>query len=433
MAPPLRLATPMIENASSMDRPVATPRRLTRARIVALVVVGLLLIGGAIAFPAIRRWSRADRAVDATAISIGTVTRGDLRRDVSVQGRVVAALHPTLIAPAAGFVSLRTNAGAVVRKGDVLAIIDSPELRSALQQASAQLLSLQADAERQKILARQADARAKQLADLARTRLGAAKRALLRAETLHKEGLLNRGDYEKAQDDVHVAELELEPASREIGSSQETGGFDVRTRALQASRQQTATAELQKKFEDLTIRAPFDGMIASVNVNDRDSVTANQAILNIVNLSSLELELTIPEEYAGDTRIGTPVTIAFGAEEKPGHITAISPEVVGNQVTGRAVPDGGWPAGMKQSQRLTTRLVFESKRDVVKVPRGAWLESGGGRSVWVVDGKSATKREIGVGAASVSEVEIVSGLQVGERIVTSDTSAFGNARSVILQ
>jgi len=423
----------MIENASSMDRPVSGPGRLTRARLIALAVVGLLLLLGAIAFPAIRRWSRADRAVDATTISIGTVTRGDLRRDVSVQGRVVAALHPTLVAPAAGSVSLRTNAGAVVKKGDVLAVIDSPELRSALQQADAQLLSAQADAERQKIVARQSDTRVAQQADLARTKLGAAQRALVRAETLHKEGLMNRGDYEKAQDDVHVAELELEQATREISLSKETGGFDVRTRALQADRQHAATAELRKRFEDLTIRAPFDGMIASLNVNDRDSVTANQAILNIVNLSSLELELTIPEEYASDTTIGTPVSIAFGGEEKPGHITAISPEVVGNQVTGRAVPDGGWPAGMKQNQRLTTRLVFESKHDVVKVPRGAWLESGGGRSAYVVDGKTATKREVTVGAASVSEVEIVSGLRIGERIVTSDTSTFGNARSVILQ
>src|ERR1043165_3636155 len=385
----------MIENASSMDRPVAGPGRLTRARLVALAALALLLLLGAIAFPAVRRWSRAGRAVDATTIAIGTVTRGDLRRDVSVQGRVVAALHPTLVAPAAGFVSLRTNAGAVVKKGDVLAVVDSPELRSALQQANAQLLSAQADAERQKIVSRQADTRVAQQADLARTKLDAAKRALARADTLHKEGLLNHGDFEKAQDDVHVAELELEQAVREVSLSKETGGFDVRTRALQASRQEAATAELQKKFEDLTIRAPFDGMIASLNVNDRDSVTANQAILNIVNLSS--------------------------------------PECVGNQVTARAVPDGGWPAGMKQSQRLTTRLVFESKHDVLKAPRGAWLGSGGGRSAWVVDGKIANKRDIVTGAASVSEVEIISGLHEGERIVTSDTSSFGGAAPLILK
>jgi HlyD family secretion protein len=422
----------MIQNASSMDRPVATPGRFTRPRLIALGVLAVAVILAVIAFPSVRRWSRAERAIDATTLGTGTVSRGDLRRDVSVQGRVVAALQPTLVAQAAGSVTLQTKAGAVVKEGDVLAVIDSPEVRSALEQAKAQLLTLQSEVERQKIVSRQADARLRQQADLAKTRLEAARRGLKRAETLHKEGLLNGGDYEKAQDDVHIAEGELEQATREIALGRESGDFDVRARVLQAGRQQSATMELQKRSESLTIRAPFDGMIASISVNDRGSVTANQPILNIVNLSSLELELTIPEEYANDSNIGTPVSITFGASEQPGRITAISPEVVANQVTARAVPDRGWPAGMRQNQRLTTRLVFESKHNVLKVPRGAWLESGGGRSAYIVDGKTAERREVVVGAASVSEVEIVSGLREGERIVTSDTSSFGNARSLIL-
>ncbi|MGH9420507.1 MAG: efflux transporter periplasmic adaptor subunit, partial [Thermoanaerobaculia bacterium] len=100
-----------------MDRPVAPGSAFTRPRIIAGGVVLVVLIGIAFAFPAIRRWSRADRAVDGSTLSIGVVTRGDLVRDVSVQGRVVAALHPTLISPAQGVVALRTKAGSVVRKG----------------------------------------------------------------------------------------------------------------------------------------------------------------------------------------------------------------------------------------------------------------------------------------------------------------------------
>ena len=124
----------MIENASSMDRPVPAPGRLTRPRLIGLVALAVAVIVGAIAYPSVRRWSRADRAIDATTLALGTVSRGDLRRDVSVQGRVVAALHPTLIAQAAGSVTLQTKAGAVVKKDEVLAVIDSPELRSALEQ-----------------------------------------------------------------------------------------------------------------------------------------------------------------------------------------------------------------------------------------------------------------------------------------------------------
>jgi HlyD family secretion protein len=422
----------MIESSSSMDHPVAAPRGLTRGRLAVLLAILSLAVIGAVALPSLRRWSHADRSVDATTLSIGGVTRGDLRRDVSVQGRVIASLHPTLVAPAQGTVVVRIRAGEVVRKGDVVAVIDSPELRSAVDQARAELLSLQSDTERQKVAGRQAEARLRQQADIAGTRLEAARRGLARAQTLHREGLINKGDFERAQDDLHIAELEVAQATRELSLNSESSDFDVRAKSLQAERQQTATAELQKKFDALTIRAPFDGLVSSVAVNDGDSVATNAAIAGVVNLSSLELELTIPEEYAVDTRIGTPVAISYGAGEQPGHITAVSPEVVGNQVTARAVPDGGWPAGMKQNQRITTRLVFESKKNVLKVPRGAFLESGGGRSVYAVDGNTATRRDVVLGVVSVSEIEIVSGLREGERIIVSDTSSFDGAKSVIL-
>ena len=200
-----------------MDRVVAPGSGFTRARMIAAGVVLAVIVALAFAFPAIRRWARADRAVDASTLSFGVVTRGDLVRDISVQGRVVAALHPTLISPAQGVVTLRTKAGSVVREGDVLAIVDSPELRSALEQSKAQLLSFRTDFDRGRIAGSQSEARLRQAVALAEVRLEAARRGLHRAELLRKDGLLNGPDYERAQDDVHVAELELAQARREIG------------------------------------------------------------------------------------------------------------------------------------------------------------------------------------------------------------------------
>jgi len=416
-----------------MDRAVAPGSPFTRPRIIAAGAILVVLIALAVAFPAIRRWSKADRAVDGSTLTIGTVTRGNLVRDISVQGRVVAALHPTLISPAQGIVAIRTKAGSVVRKGDILAIVDSPELRSALEQSKAQLLSFRTDFERGKIAGSQSDARLKQQVALAQVRLEAAKRALHRAELLRHDGLINGSDYERAQDDVHVAELEVAQAQREIGLNHETVDFDVRSRKLQVDRQQSATDETQKRYEDLTIRAPFDGMVAAVTVNDQSSVVANQAILTVINLSSLELEITIPEEYAGDVKIGTPLMIGYASGEHAAHITAVSPEIVGNQITARAVPDEQWPEGLRQNQRVSARLVFESKKNVLKLPRGAFVEASGGRSAYVVDGSMASRRAIALGSIGASEVEIVSGLREGDRVILSDTSPFGNVNSLILR
>ncbi len=414
-----------------MDRHVVVART-PRTMILIAVSVAAVLILTAILFPSVRRWARAEKAVDATSLRFGTVQRGDLLRDVSVQGRVVASLHPTLFSSGQGIVSLRTKAGSQVRRGDVLATIDSKELQSALEQARAQLLSIRAELERQKIMARQAQLRARQSVDLLTLRLEAAKRALTRNETTFREGLSNKTDYESAQDGVRIAQMELEQARKELDLSRETLSFETQTREQQVVSQQSVAADLTKRVDDLTIRAPFDGMVASVAVQDRDAVAPNQAVLMIVNLSSLELEVALPEEYAGETAIGTPATISFNGREYQGKVTAVSPEVVANQVAA-TVAFIGQPAGLKQNQRLTTRLVFESKKDVLKVARGAFVDATGGRSAFVVDGKMATLRPITLGVTSASEVEVLDGLAAGETIVVSDTSTFGDAKTVLLR
>jgi HlyD family secretion protein len=78
-------------------------------------------------------------------------------------------------------------------------------------------------------------------------------------------------------------------------------------------------------------------------------------------------------------------------------------------------------------------MVFETKPNALKVPRGPFLESGGGRQIFVVENGVATRREIAVGAVSVSEVEIVKGLSVGDRVILSDVSELAGAKTVLLR
>jgi len=415
-----------------MDRSVAAPR-FSRATTIATIVTVVVIGGAALVFPAARRWSAADRSVDASTLRVAAVTRGDLQRDISVQARVVAALHPALFSPAQGIINLKTKAGTEVKRGDVLATIESADLRSSLVQAESQLASMHADLERQKIVTRQTDYRAHQQVDLLKLRADAAKRSLDRYQSMFSQGLGNKAELESAQDAVRIAELEFAQARKELDLGAETLRFEVQNREQQVLRQESATAELRRKADELTVRAPFDGMIAGIGVQDRDAIAPNQSLLTIVNLSSFELELPLPEEYAQETSIGNPATIVVNGREYLGHVTAISPEVVNSQVNATVAFTGEAPAGLKQNQRVTARLVFESKRNVLKLPRGAFFESGGGRSAYVVDGSLATRRDVAFGASSTGEVEIVSGLREGEQVVISDTTSFSGAKSVLLR
>jgi len=422
----------MIPSTTAMDKPVERARgRLLRP--VLFAAGGGTILVAALLLPAARRWARADRSIEASRVRVGEVVRGDLERDVTAQGRIVAALHPTLFSPAQGIVSLMAKAGSEVKKGQVLATVDSPELKTRLVQERSTLLSLESDLGRQKIAARQAEVRSGQAVDVLTVRLAAAERAKDRAQALFEQGLLNRTDYEKAQDEVHLTALELKNARESAALEKDTLDFELKNREQLVARQSAVTAELQRQADQLQVRAPFDGLVAGVSVQDRDAVAANGAILTVVNLSAFEVEFDVPENYGADLAQGTSAEIQYEGRTYAGHVTAISPEVKDSQVRGTLAFDGDPPAGLRQSQRVTARLVLEKRPAVLKVPRGPFLEAGGGRQAYVVDGGMAVKREILVGASSVSEVEIVKGLEPGEKILLSDTSVFEGARTVLIR
>jgi HlyD family secretion protein len=162
-------------------------------------------------------------------------------------------------------------------------------------------------------------------------------------------------------------------------------------------------------------------------------VTEAQPLVGVVDLSSLELEVWVPESYAPDIKPGTPAVITIDARQFQGEVTSLSPEVQGSRVRGVVGFRGTTPEGLKQNQRVSATLVLETRRDVLKVRRGPFLEALGERGAYVVDDDTAELRPIEVGSVSVGEVEIASGLKEGDQIVLSDPTPFQGAKKVLLQ
>lgn len=422
----------MIQETNSMDQIVTKGPGISRRTKLLLAGAGALIVALGLIWPAVQRWARAEQSVDLSRLQIATVTRGDLERDVSAQGRIVAANHPKLYSPSQGIVTLAVRPGESVRAGQVLATIASPDLDSRLAQERSRLQSLESELSRTSLSTRQQNQEDQQTAKLRRVRLDAARRDLERAEKLRAEGLLNVVEYERAKDAVRVAEVELEQSQEGGGLAREARDFEVRDRQRQIDRQRLVVADLERQVGELTLRAPFDGMVATVDVQDRDAVAPNAPILTVVDLSEFEVEALIPESYADEAAPGTPAVVSFGGRDYPAELTSVSPEVRASQVQG-TVKLKDTPPGLRQGQRVSVRLVFETRPGVLKVPRGPFLEGGGGRQVYVLSDGLATLQPIEVGATSVSEVEIVKGLKEGDQILLSGTEQFNGAKTVLVR
>jgi HlyD family secretion protein len=155
--------------------------------------------------------------------------------------------------------------------------------------------------------------------------------------------------------------------------------------------------------------------------------------MTVIDLSAFEIEIDIPENYADNISIGAETEITYEGRIYGGQVSSVSPEVTGSLVAGRVVFGDELPQGLKQNQRVSTRIIFSSKDNVLKARRGPYLEAGGGRKIYLVEGDLATQQAITVGATSITEVEILSGLEEGDTIIISDTTRFRDAQSILLR
>ncbi len=396
-------------------------------------LIVILLVGWLVA-PWLQRWANATISVPMERVRIATVTRGDLVRDVAIQGRVVAAVSPTLYATAPGTITLHVEAGEQVLAGQLVGSVDSPELTNQLKQAQSTLEQRQMELERQRIESRQQALEKRKSADLAEVALVAAKREKRRADQANEKGVIPRIDFEKAQDDLQNAELAAKHAREDAALFEERLAFEIRASEFEVSRQQLLVDDLQRQVDDLSINSPVSGIVGDLLVDQKAAVSRDTPVMAVVDLSRFEVEAGIPEGYADDLSVGMGAEISVGGQRFTGQLVAVSPEIVDNEVKARLRFTGErQPNNLRQNQRLQARILLAEHGDVLMVQRGQFLDSGAGRVTYVLseDGL-AHRRRIEICARSLGAVEIVSGLNVGEQIVISNLDPFRSADSVRL-
>jgi HlyD family secretion protein len=392
-----------------------------------------LLVGGAVGalaivmvlFMLIQSWASTGVVVPRERVRIATVTRGVFVRDIAAQGTVVVANSPTLFASAVGTVTFIVKAGDAVSEGQVLAIVDSPSLRSEHAREKAMLDGLIVSLERATIDTRRRMLESKQAADLATTQLRATQREFERQQAAWKQGLIAKRDLDRAEDARDDARLVQEHAIANAKLHEESLAFELKTMRLDIERQKLAVAELARRVDALTVKSPVKGVVGSLAVNQKAAVSENAALLTVVDLSALEVEFRVAESYAADLATEMHAEIDYGGRKYPGLITTISPEVQQSEVRGRVRFAENLPPGVRQNQRVNVRLVLDQRENALKVERGAFINAGS--FAYVVERDMARRRPIEVGVMSMGEVEILSGLNEGETIVVSSVEDFAGA------
>ncbi|WP_028108471.1 efflux RND transporter periplasmic adaptor subunit [Ferrimonas futtsuensis] len=377
-------------------------------------------------------YGQGQQSVRGSRLQMATVERGDMVREVAARGRIVAANAPVIYSPSAGRISLKVQPGQLVESGQLLAVVDSPELESELSQEQAVAASLALDLQRRQLDARRKELELKRRLDQAKVKLVAAEREKRRADKAAKTSLISDIDHQQAQDEFASAKIAFYHAEQEIALARDTLKFEQQAAEVVLKRQNLKVAELSRQVDALALISPLSGLVGNTLVEEREQVADNQALLSVVSLTDYQAELEVPESYADELGLTMPVALSVGGQALKGEIAGISPEIVANQVRVRVSFDG---AGLRlrQNQRLTAQILLESLENVLMVRRGAFVQSGHGRIAYRVDGQLAHKTPLSLGATSLTHVEVIDGLSVGDQIIISDLSGLLQSSEIIIK
>jgi multidrug efflux pump subunit AcrA (membrane-fusion protein) len=357
--------------------------------------------------------STGNGAAPPIEVAVAPVIERAVQRSFEVVGSFVPEDDVTLSTQAPGELGeISVDIGSKVRDGQVVARLDSRELKLRVEQAEAGLRQ----AEARLGISRGQPFDIEKQPDVRQAR-AALERA--RYDWNAAQDLVNHGDISRQQHDV--ARRAFEQAEARYQAALET----VRNLQAVVEERRAAAALANKQLGDAAIISPIDGEIKTKHASRGEYVRAGDPVVTIVKINPLRLRLEAPESLAPFIARGQKVTVrvdSYGDREFHGTIRRINPSLDERNRTLIAEAEVVNPGGLlKPGMFARARVLAESASTALLVPDKAVVSIAGLNKVFVVEGGQAVERQVTLGAHDGNLVEIVEGIKTGEVVITSNT------------
>jgi HlyD family secretion protein len=406
----------------SMDRPIRQPwwRKKLWLQGGTAAIVAMLLITMAVLF-----LGTPERSVRVAAanVTLGRVTQGPFHDFIPLRGKVVPMNTVYLDALEGGRVDrILAQAGDMVGEGQPLVELSNTELEldvldreGRLVESITQLQTYETQLEQNRV----ANQKALALIDYDVIRL---KRSAERRNILASADAEPVEVKDQVQDELNY-DLRVRPMQDESNRKQE----ELRVQQLPQIHSQMVKLQqdlkiTHGKLDNLTVRAPVAGRLTALDLKVGENRNRGERFGEITPETGFKLATEVDEYYLGRVQNGQIADIEIGDKTYTLKVTRVYPKVTNGTFTVDFAFQGAAPAGLLPGQALQGKLALGADRTATILPAGAFLERTGGDWIFVLakDGRSALRRTIKIGRRNTEQVEVLSGLAVGEQAVISD-------------
>jgi len=403
---------------SGMDEVVETRKLPNRVK----AAIG----GGAVLLAALLFWwfapSGSSQTVGADHVTISTVTRGTFDDFIPLRARVTPLLTVYIDAVEGGRVEkMLVEDGATVVAGQPIALLSNAELQLstlARQTEVEQQINNMRSQELALAQTRLANERAVLEADLAAQK---ARRQYEREKPLAEKGFVTARQFADTRDQYEYEQRRLAVLRRSQATDARLQGSQLTQQKAAAQSMQSGLGIARANLDALQLRAPVGGQLSGFSVQVGQSLQRGERVGQIDSPGRNKLIAGVDEFYLGRVQLQQRAILDFGGKRYAARVTKIYPQVQNGQFQVDLQFLGDEPANIQRGQTMQARLTLGDPVPALLVPNGAFYNETGGNWIFVVtpDGRTAVKRNVRLGRRNAESIEVLEGLEAGEKVLTS--------------
>lgn len=179
-------------------------------------------------------------------------------------------------------------------------------------------------------------------------------------------------------------------------------------------------AAARAQLQALTVRAPADGVLTSLDAHVGEEKTRGQHLGQLDRDGGTKVKAQVDEYYLARVKPGLPVSVTIDDKRETLIVSKVYPQVKDRKFDVDLAWEGSMPHGLRRGQAVNGKLQLGDDSPAVVLPAGPFLEASGGNWVFVLDRGDAVKRPVRIGRRNAEAVEVLDGLRPGDRVITSD-------------
>ena len=373
--------------------------------------------------------------VDRSALWIDTVKRGPMVREVRGTGTLVPEDIRWISATSSGTVErIVLRPGRTLQAGEVILELTNPQLQQELQDAEFKLSAAEAGL---KNLRAQLENEYLQMQASAAAVEAEYRKALLQAdvnEQMAKDHLVSDFALRQSRLDADQLAIRNDISRKQLVSNRDSMPARIAVQQSDVDQARAIVSLKRRQASDLHVRAGFPGVLQLVPVEVGQQVSPGTNLARVANPSLLKAEVKIPETQAKDIQIGQSASVDTRNGLIGGRVVRVDPSVQNGTVTVDISLEGTLPKGARPDLSVDGTIELERLTNVLYVGVPAVAQEQSSTNLFRVGADGiAIRVQVKLGRASVNAIEVLSGLNAGDQVILSDTSAVGGYERIRLQ